>query len=160
MKIAKDLVATIDYKLTDDTGEVLDTSEGEEPLQYIHGHGNLIPGLEQELDGKEPGDSLTAVVGPEDAYGVYDEELVFSVEKDRFDDASELEVGTHFQAEIGDEVKLCTVIEMSDDDLKVNANHPLSGMTLHFEVTVREVRAASEEEREHGHVHGDGEHHH
>lgn len=160
MKIEKDLVATIDYKLTDDTGEVLDTSEGDEPLQYIHGYGSLIPGLEQELYGKEPGDSLTTVIGPEDAYGVYDEELVFAVGKDEFDDASELEVGTHFQAEIGDEVKLCTVVEMSDDEVTVNANHPLSGMTLHFEVTVRDVRVASEEELDHGHVHGTGEHHH
>jgi len=159
MKIEKDLVATIDYKLTDESGQVLDTSEGSEPLSYIHGNGNLITGLERDLDGKEPGDRVTTVIAPEDGYGVYDEKLVFTVEKKDFDEPDDLEVGMYFQAEVGGEVKLCTIVEMSDETVQVNANHPLSGVTLHFDVTVRDVREATKEELEHGHVHGDGDGH-
>ena len=160
MKIGKDLVATIDYTLTNDDGEILDSSDGGDPLAYVHGNGNLVPGLEDELVGKEPGDSVKAVISPEDGYGTYSEELVFTVEKDRFDDPKELEVGMVFQAEISGDTKICTIDEMSGENVKVNANHPLAGITLHFDVTVRSVREATAEELEHGHVHGDGGHHH
>lgn len=160
MKIEKDVVATIDYTLTDESGEVLDTSEGGEPLKYIHGNGNLIPGLEKQLEGKIAGDSFQTVIDPADAYGEYDEAMVFTVEKDKFDEPDDLEIGIHFQAEIGGEVKLCTVMDMTEDTVEVNANHPLSGMTLNFDVTVQDVRVATKEELDHGHVHGEGGHHH
>ena len=160
MRIEKNLVATIDYTLTDESGQVLDTSDGAEPLKYLHGNGNLIAGLEKELEGKEPGDSLKTVIEPAEAYGEYNEKLVFTVEKDKFDEPDELEIGTHFQADIDGEIRFCTVMDLTEEKVEVNANHPLSGMTLSFDVTVQEVRAATEEELEHGHVHGDGGHHH
>ena len=160
MKISKDLVAMIDYTLTNDDGEVLDSSEDGDPLAYVHGNGNLVPGLENALTGKEPGDSVNTVISPEDGYGIFSDELIFTVEKEQFDDPKELEVGMIFQAEVSGETKLCTIEEMSGETVKVNANHPLAGVTLHFEVTVRDVREASSEELEHGHVHGDGGHHH
>ena len=160
MKITKDLVAAIDYSLTDDSGEVLDASDADEPLAYIHGGGSLIPGLERELEGREAGDSFNAVVEPADAYGIRDESLIFTTKKKRFDDPDELAVGVHFQAEISGEVKLCTILEIDEKTVKVDANHPLAGMTLHFDVTVRDVREPTEEELEHGHVHGAGGHHH
>ena len=160
LKITKDLVAAIDYSLTDDSGEVLDASDADEPLAYIHGGGSLIPGLERELEGREAGDSFNAVVEPADAYGIRDESLIFTTKKKRFDDPDELAVGVHFQAEISGEVKLCTILEIDEKTVKVDANHPLAGMTLHFDVTVRDVREPTEEELEHGHVHGAGGHHH
>ncbi|MBT3271944.1 MAG: peptidylprolyl isomerase [Spirochaetales bacterium] len=160
MKVAKDLVVKIEYTLTDDEGEVLDTSDGGEPLAYIHGDGNLIPGLEKELEGCEVGDSFTTVVGPEEGYGVYQEDLEITVGKDKFDDPDELEVGMNFQAEMEDGVRLCTVTSIDGDAVQVNANHPLAGMTIKFDIRVNEVREPSAEEQEHGHVHGDGGHHH
>ena len=160
MKIKNDLVATIDYRLTDDSGEVLDESDEGEPLAYVHGSGQLIPGLEKELDGTEPGESFAAVIQPEEAYGIRDEGLLFTTEKGNFDDPEELEVGLRFHAEVSGTERLYTILEMSDETVKVDGNHPLSGMTLHFEVTVRDVREATREELEHGHVHGEGGHHH
>lgn len=159
MKIDKEAVASIDYTLTDDNGSVLDTSDGGEPLSYLHGAGNIIPGLEEELAGRVAGDAFTATIEPKDAYGDYNDELIFSVTKDQFDDPGELAEGLHFQAEIAGEPRLCTVAKIEGDKVEVNANHPLTGMTLHFEITVREVREATSEEIEHGHVH-DGERHH
>jgi FKBP-type peptidyl-prolyl cis-trans isomerase SlyD len=100
-----------------------------------------------------------ATIEPKDAYGVYTDDLVFSVTKDKFDDPNEIEEGIHFQAEISGDLRLCTVMKISGDNVEVNANHPLAGMTRHFEVTVRDVREAISEEIEHGHVH-DGDHRH
>lgn len=160
MKIEKDSVATIHYTLTNEEGEVLDTSQGGDPLKYLQGHGNLVPGLEKELEGKKPGDSFKTVVEPAEAYGEYDDNLIFTVEKSEFEDPDQLEIGTNFQAEIGGDAKLCTVMDLGEDTVKFNANHPLSGMTLSFDISVQDVRSATEEELEHGHVHGDGGHHH
>ena len=159
MKIEKDLVASFDYTLKGEDGSVLDTSDGGEPLSYLHGSGNIIPGLENELTGRDAGDTFLATIEPKEAYGEYTDELVFSVTKDKFDDPKEVEEGLHFQAEISGELRLCTVSKIDGDNAEVNANHPLAGMTLHFEVTVRNVREAAAEEIEHGHVH-DGHHHH
>jgi len=160
MKITKDLVATIDYTLKDDGGEVLDTSDGGEPLSYIHGNGNLIPGLEKKLEGCGAGDEFSAAFSPEEGYGVYREELKITVGKDKFEDVDDLEVGMNFQAEMEDGVRLCTITAIEGDEVEVNTNHPLAGKTLHFDIAVRDVREASAEELNHGHVHGAGGHHH
>lgn len=160
MQIARDTVAAIDYKLTDNDGQVLDTSEGREPLSYLHGAGNLIPGLESALEGQTEGDSLTVTVEPEEAYGERDERLVQQVPMAAFEGVEQVEAGMRFQAtdEQG-QGRVVTVTEVEGDQVTVDANHPLAGQPLNFEVNVVEVRAATDEEIEHGHVHtGEEEH--
>lgn len=160
MQIARDTVAAIDYKLTDSDGQVLDTSEGREPLSYLHGAGNLIPGLETALEGQTEGDSLTVTVQPEEAYGERDERLVQQVPMAAFEGVEQVEAGMRFQAtdEQG-QGRVVTVTEVDGDQVTVDANHPLAGQPLNFEVSVVEVRAATDEEIEHGHVHtGEDDH--
>ena len=158
MKIEKNSVASFDYTLKDDEGSVLDTSDGREPLAYLHGAGNIIPGLENELQGREVGDSFSTSIEPKDAYGEYSDELIFVVTKDKFSDPDQVEEGLRFQAEVGGEARLCTVSKIDGEEVEVNANHPLAGMALHFDVTVRDIREATTDEIEHGHVH-EGHHH-
>ncbi|MDZ7828565.1 MAG: peptidylprolyl isomerase [Halofilum sp. (in: g-proteobacteria)] len=160
MQIARDTVAAIDYKLTDNDGQVLDTSEGREPLSYLHGAGNLIPGLESALEGQTEGDSLSVTVKPEEAYGERDERLVQQVPMAAFEGVDQVEAGMRFQAtdEQG-QGRVVTVTEVDGDQVTVDANHPLAGQPLNFEVSVVEVRAATDEEIEHGHVHtGEDDH--
>lgn len=160
MKIAKDCVVTLDYTLTDEDGEILDSSEGDEPLVYLHGHGDIVPGLERALNGHQVGDQVDVDVSPEDGYGDWDEDLVDVVGKEDFDDPEELEVGAQFEVDTDEGVRVATVIEMEGEDITVDLNHPLAGMNLHFAVKVLDVRAASAEELEHGHVHGPHGHEH
>lgn len=146
MQIAKDLMVSIDYKLFDDEGTQLDGS-GDQPLQYIHGNGILIPGLEAMLEGKEPGSTFRAVIKPEEAYGVYNESLVVKVPRNQFDDGQPVEVGMKFQATTQDgQVCLVRVTEISDDTVTVDANHELAGKQLTFDIDVKDVREATEEE--------------
>lgn len=159
MEIASQKVATIDYTLKDETGEVLDTSEHYGPLSYLHGSGNIVPGLEAALEGKSAGDSLKVVLPPSEGYGERDEKLVRTLPRDRFP-KGEIEVGTRFQAESHGEQQVLTVTAINDGGVTVDANHPLAGKTLSFDVTVREVREATAEEIEHGHVHDGDDHHH
>lgn len=154
MTIAKDRVVSIDYILKDKDGSVIDRSEGE-PLTYLHGNQNIIPGLERELDGKKAGDKVDCVIAPADGYGVVDKELVFSVSPSDFAEPDKVQVGMQFQAQQADGVHIVTVVDVSKDKITVDANHPLAGKDLHFSVTVRDVREASAEELEHGHTHGD-----
>jgi FKBP-type peptidyl-prolyl cis-trans isomerase SlyD len=160
MQITKDKVASIDYTLTDDQGTVLDTSSGRDPLAYIHGTGNLIPGLEKELEGKTTGENLKVTIAPEDAYGPKIDDLTQVVPRDRFEDIDKLEVGMQFQTATEAGPQIVTVTNVNDDDITIDGNHPLAGMTLNFEVSVVEVREASQEELDHGHVHGPGGHEH
>jgi len=160
MQISKHKVVTLDYTLTNDGGEVLDTSKGQEPLAYIHGTGFMIPGLENALDGKAAGNSFSVTVEPKDGYGERDDELVKVVEQAMFGGVDQLEVGMEFQAETDDGIEMVTVTAMEGDKVTVDGNHPLADVTLNFEVQVVGVREASEEELDHGHVHGDGGHHH
>ncbi|WP_308389597.1 peptidylprolyl isomerase [Acidithiobacillus sp. AMEEHan] len=160
MKIAKDTVVTLDYTLTDEDGEILDSSEGDEPLVYLHGHGDIVPGLERALNGHQVGDQVEVDVSPEDGYGDWDEDLVDVVGKEDFDDPEELEVGAQFEVDTDEGVRIATVIEMEGEDITVDLNHPLAGMNLHFAVKVLDVRAASSEELAHGHVHGPHGHEH
>jgi FKBP-type peptidyl-prolyl cis-trans isomerase SlyD len=156
MKIAKNTVVTFDYKLTNDAGEVLDTSEGAAPLDYLHGAENIVPGLEKALEGKSVGDQLNVSVSPEEGYGPRDEELIQAVPREMFQGVDELEVGMQFQAESEHGVHVVRIASVNGDEVTVDANHPLAGETLHFDVTVRGVREASGEELEHGHVHAEG----
>lgn len=156
MQIARHTVASIDYTLTDDEGQVLDTSEGREPLTYLHGEGNLIPGLETALEGQNPGDSLSVTIEPAEAYGEHDERLIQQVPMAAFEGVESVEPGMRFQAtdEQG-QGRVVTVTGIEGDEVTVDANHPLAGQSLNFEVSVVEVREATSEEIDHGHVHTD-----
>lgn len=160
MNIAKDKVASIDYTLTNDQGEVLDSSSGREPLAYLHGHNNLIPGLEKELEGKTAGDKIVAIVPPAEAYGVRSEELLQDFALDQFQNPAEVQVGVQFQVKYGEDVHIATVTKVENNMVSVDMNHPLADQTLHFDVEVMEVREPTAEELEHGHVHGPGGHQH
>jgi FKBP-type peptidyl-prolyl cis-trans isomerase SlyD len=160
MIISKDKVVTIDYSLTDEEGELIDSSVGEEPLVYLHGHHGIIPGLEQALSGHQAGDKVEVSIPPEEGYGDWDEDLVEVVSVDDFDDPEELEIGTQFETMTDDGTRLATVIDIEGDDITVDLNHPLAGMTLNFDVTVLDVRDATAEELAHGHVHGEHGHDH
>lgn len=160
MKIAKNKVVAIDYTLTDAKGEVLDRSSEGQPLHYIQGAGNLIPGLERALEGKSAGETLKAQVPHADAYGPRDEDLLQVIPKENFGDISDLKIGMELEAESDDGVRIITVVGIDGDRVTVDGNHPLAGMDLTFDVKILEVRDATAEEMSHGHVHGPGGHHH
>ena len=154
MKISKGKVVSIHYALNDAAGEVLESSEGEAPLEYLHGHGNIIAGLEKALDGKAAGEKLKAVIPPEDGYGVRDEAMVKRLPLSSFQNQDEVQVGAQFQAETSQGPRLATVTEMDDENVTVDLNHPLADQTLNFDIEVVDVREATEEELSHGHAHG------
>ena len=160
MEITKHTVATIEYELTDDEGEVLDSSKGNSPLTYVHGVGGMIPGLEAELEGKTSGDALQVRVPPERAYGERVETLKQAVPRTEMPAEVDLEVGMQFQAETADGMHVVTVVEIDAEHVTLDANHPLAGMSLNFDVKVLEVRTATQDEIDHGHVHGPGGHEH
>lgn len=161
MHIAEQSVVSIHYTLTNGEGETLDTSDGREPLIYLHGAQNIIPGLENELTGKSVGDSFDVTIQPEEAYGTVNPELVQTVPHSAFEGVEKVEPGMQFQARGDDgETQVITVTEVADSGVTVDGNHPLAGQVLNFSVRVDEIREATEEEIEHGHVHGPGGHHH
>jgi FKBP-type peptidyl-prolyl cis-trans isomerase SlyD len=160
MQVAKHKVVSINYTLKDDAGAVLDSSAGGEPLLYIHGIGNLVPGLEQALEGKGTGDSVKVSVTAKDGYGERDPSLVQDVPRRMFEGTSKVEPGMRFHAMGERGVQVVTVTRVAGDMVTVDANHPLAGQTLHFDVEVMDVRDATREELDHGHVHGPGGHHH
>jgi FKBP-type peptidyl-prolyl cis-trans isomerase SlyD len=153
MTISKDSVVSIEYSLTDDTNEILDSSEGMGPLEYLHGHSNIIPGLERELEGKKAGDSFKVSVKPEDAYGAYDENLVVKVGREQFPDDVEIEEGMQFEAAGPNGSHIVKVTAVEGDKVTIDANHDLAGETLHFDVKVISVRESTEEERAQGGLH-------
>lgn len=159
MAIGTDSVVSIHYTLKDDTGTVLDRSEAGEPLAYLHGHGNLIPGLEQELTGKNSGDELTVTVPPAQGYGEYDQGLVQSVPRRALRGIKDVKVGMRLHAQSAEGTQAVTVTKILGDMVTLDGNHPLAGKSLHFEVRIEDVRAATEEELSHGHVHGPHGHH-
>jgi FKBP-type peptidyl-prolyl cis-trans isomerase SlyD len=161
MQIATNSVVLIDYTLTNDQGNVIDTSSGREPLAYLQGHQNIIPGLESALEGKSAGDRVQVSIAPAEGYGERDESLSQAVPRQMFEDADQITVGMQFhtQTEQGHQ-QVVTVTAVDADHVTVDANHPLAGETLNFDVTVVEVREALPEELAHGHVHGPGGHHH
>ena len=161
MLIANQHVVAIDYTLSNDAGEVIDSSAGAEPLVYLHGAGNIIAGLENALSGKTVGDELDVSIEPEDAYGEYSAELITNVGREMFEGVEELEVGMQFHASAPDGgMQIVTIRDIDGDQVTIDGNHPLAGQQLNFKVKVVSVRAASEEELAHGHVHGEGGHQH
>ncbi len=158
MNITQDKVVELDYKLTVN-GEVIDQSEPGEPLVYLQGHSNIIPGLERALEGKAVGDELQVTVQPEDGYGERDEENVEELSREDFEDDIEVGATYYAQDEAGSVIPF-TVMEVSGDTVKVDFNPPLAGMVLNFDVKVLNVRDATPEELEHGHAHSDGDHDH
>jgi FKBP-type peptidyl-prolyl cis-trans isomerase SlyD len=173
LTIQPNTYVTVDYELHDDEGELIDTSEGEdgEPMEYVHGYGMIVPGLEAALAGLRAGDEREVVVPAEAGYGERDESLVLEVDRAEFPDPKPVAPGDEFVAESpeGDEIAM-TVVEVKDDVVVVDANHPLAGMTLRYSVKVRTVREATEQEihdaaadldEAHEHVHGpDCDHEH
>lgn len=160
MEITADRVVTIHYTLKGDSGAILDSSVGGEPLAYIQGHGNLVSGLEKALEGKSDGSTLAVAVAPAEGYGVRDESLIQRVPKRSLQGAGEIKKGMQFQAQTEDGMRLFTVATVVGDMVTLDGNHPLADQTLHFDVQVVGVREATAEELEHGHVHGAGGHHH
>ncbi len=161
MLIANQHVVAIDYTLSNDAGEVIDSSAGAEPLVYLHGASNIIAGLENALAGKTVGDELEVSIEPEDAYGEYSAELITNLGREMFEGVEELEVGMQFHASAPDGgMQVVTIRDIDGDQVTIDGNHPLAGQQLNFKVKVVSVRAASAEEIEHGHVHGEGGHQH
>lgn len=161
MTISQHKVVAMQYKVSDvETGELIDSSEGGAPLVYLHGAQNIIPGLENAMEGKAEGDEFEVTVAPEDAYGEYSEERVQDVPKEAFGEVEEIEPGMAFTAQSEHGPVNLIVVEVTDSTVKVDANHPLAGKSLKFEIKVESIRDASEEELQHGHVHGEGGHQH
>ena len=160
MQIAKHSVVTIDYTLTAPDGQVIDTSRGKQPLTYLHGVGGIIPGLEAALNGKGAGEKINVTIPPDQGYGQKDPAMVQAVPREAFKGATDIQPGMQFQAQSPQGPRVVTVVAVNDKEVTVDANHPLAGMELKFDVDVKEVRAATAEEISHGHVHGPGGHHH
>lgn len=152
MKITKHTVAAIHYTLSDNSGKVLDSSEGRDPLYYLHGEGNLIPGMEEGLEGQETGAKLDLKISPEKGYGVRDEKLIQQVPRSAFGDQP-IEKGMQFHSNNG---MVVTITNVGLENVTVDANHALAGVDLNFKVEVMEVRTATTDEIAHGHVHGHG----
>lgn len=160
LMIGKNNVVSIHYTLKNDDGEVMDSSEGKEPLQYLHGNNNLIPGLEQELQGKAEGAKFDATIPPEKAYGERNEEMIQTIGKEMFQGVDKIEPGMTFVAQgEGGTQRQINVTKVEGDNVTIDANHPMAGMTLHFDVEVVDVREGTEQEIAHGHVHAGGEDH-
>ena len=159
MQIGPKTVVGIDYTLKGDDGEAIDTSQGREPLTYLHGAGNLVPGLERALEGKAAGESLEVTLTPDDGYGQRDEKMVRNLPLRKIADPKP-QAGRRYRAMLDDGHQIVLVKSVQGDYASVDGNHPLAGMNLHFQVKVVEVRAATDEEVQHGHVHGSGGHHH
>jgi FKBP-type peptidyl-prolyl cis-trans isomerase SlyD len=155
--VSDDVVVSIEYTLTVD-GEVMDSTEGDEPLQFLQGHQNIIPGLEHELAGMKIGENKTVTVPPGEAYGEVEPENIVDVPRTEFPTEIPLEVGTELEVKNADgEVLSATIAEVNGDTVKLDFNHPLAGKQLVFDVTVVDLRTATEEELAHGHVHYEDE---
>ncbi|HTV52173.1 MAG TPA: peptidylprolyl isomerase [Steroidobacteraceae bacterium] len=160
MSINKDSVVTMHYTLRDDDGQIIDSSTSGAPLSYLHGHGNLIPGLERQLQGKTAGAKLSVKVPAADGYGEYDQQLVQQVPRKALKGVKNVKVGMRLQAQTQHGAHAVTVTHVGDDAITLDGNHPLAGKNLNFEVEITAVREATAEELTHGHVHGPGGHHH
>ncbi|MDX1804511.1 MAG: peptidylprolyl isomerase [Alcanivorax sp.] len=162
MQISDNKVVSFHYTLTNNAGETIDSSlQRGEPLAYLHGHGNIVPGLEKALTGKAAGDKMDVTVTPEEGYGERHEQLIQQVPTSAFEGADgELQPGMQFQAQTEAGPRIFTITAVEGDQVTVDGNHPLAGETLNFAVEITEVRDATDEEQEHGHVHGPGGHDH
>ncbi len=152
MQIADQKVVVIHYKLTDSEGQVIDSSEGQEPMPYLHGDANIVPGLEKEPDGKVTGDKINTVVAPEDGYGQKDANLVQELPSSSFGGVDEIKVGMEFHAQTENGMQVVEVIDVTDDTVTIDGNHPLADQELHFEIKVVATREASADEIAQGHL--------
>lgn len=160
MQIEQNSVVTLHYTLKDNDGNIIDQSDDGSFL-YLHGAMNIIPGLENALAGKSAGDEFSVSVSPEEGYGAKDPERIQEVPKEMFENADEIKPGVQFHAQGPDgNAVVVTVIEVKDEAVVIDGNHALAGVDLNFSVTVVDVRAATEEEVSHGHVHGEHGHQH
>ena len=160
MEIADQKVVSIDYTLKDDNGNVIDQSQEGQPMAYLHGSQNIIPGLENALAGKKAGDEVKVRVTPEEGYGERSDAMTQTVPIDLFEDKEMVKEGMQFHAQTDAGVQVVTVTKVEGDQVTVDGNHPLAGMHLNFDVKIADVREATAEELEHGHVHGPGGHEH
>ncbi|MEK7206480.1 MAG: peptidylprolyl isomerase [Pseudomonadota bacterium] len=160
MKAASGMVVSMHYTLTDDSGEVLDSSRNGDVFSYLHGHGNIIPGLESALEGTVAGFKSKVTVAPTEGYGEKNPEAVFEAPREHFPPDMSLELGARVYADGPNGPITLTVVKLTDTGAVLDANHPLAGKTLHFDVEIIEIRTATKEEMEHGHVHGEGGHQH
>ena len=150
----------MNYTLAGPNGQVIDSSEGREPLVYLQGAGNIIPGLEKEMEGKNKGDQFTVEVPPEQAYGQRDQKMVQAVPRANFQGVNNIQPGMQFEANTPNGKRLVTVVGVDMNNVQIDANHPLAGVVLKFAISIVDVRGATPEELSHGHVHGPGGHHH
>lgn len=161
MRIERDRAVALEYTLKDDDGKVIDTNQGDEALHYLHGHQNIIPGLERALEGKESGASLEVTIEPADGYGEPDPGLVFEIPRSQLPEGMSPQRGAKLQVTApGGGRTRATITKVKLQSVVVDANHELAGQRLHFAVRVRSVRKATREELAHGHVHAPGHHHH
>ncbi len=161
MQIANEMVVTLDYTLKDNDGSIIDHTDGRGDFVYLHGAGNIIPGLEDALMGKVSGDKIEVTISPENAYGERNESLCQEVPRDAFEGIDKIEPGMQFQVQGPEgQTHVVTVASVDGDKITVDGNHPLAGVELNFAVTVIDIRSASAEELEHGHVHMPGHDHH
>jgi FKBP-type peptidyl-prolyl cis-trans isomerase SlyD len=159
-QVEDNLVVTMDYVLTVD-GEIFDSSKEQGPLDYLHGHDNIINGLEKELTGMQVGDSKNVSVAPEDGYGIVDPEAIYSLPREEFPEDVPLELGIELEITDHDgEMMFAKIVEVGEESVQLDTNHPLAGKTLDFDVTIVTVRKASSEEIEHGHAHFGDDHNH
>ncbi|MDI1278509.1 MAG: peptidylprolyl isomerase [Methylobacter sp.] len=159
MQVADNMAVSIHYTLTNDEGEVLDSSIGDDALVYLHGTGNIIPGLEDALQGKAVGDKFNVRIAAKDAYGEQNDEMIQVIPRAMFEGIDEIDVGMQFHADVSSGSGEVTIVKIEGDDITIDGNHPLAGMALTFDVEVVDVRPATKEEAEHGHIHGAGCHH-
>jgi FKBP-type peptidyl-prolyl cis-trans isomerase SlyD len=160
MKVENQKVVGMEYTLKNNQGEVLDTNAGEDLLQYIHGLGNIVPGLEKAMEGKTIGDTFEVEVKAVDGYGLHDPNLIRRVPRAKMKGLSDVKVGAMLQARGPEGEQIFTVTEVTDTDVKLDGNHPMAGQDLFFTIRVAEIRDATKDELDHGHAHGPGDHHH
>lgn len=159
MQVADNMAVSIHYTLTNDEGEVLDSSIDDDALVYLHGTGNIIPGLENALQGKAVGDKFNVRIEAKDAYGEQNDGMIQVIPRAMFEGIDEIEVGMMFHADVSSGSGEVTIVKIEGDDVTIDGNHPLAGVALTFDVEVVDVRPATKEEAEHGHIHGAGCHH-
>ena len=161
MKVGKDKVVLMHYTLKNDAGDVIDSSDGADPLPFLQGHGNIIPGLESALEGSKVGDKLDVSIKPEEGYGERMKDAIQEIPSSALLGVDEVKVGMQLQSQDKDgNAFLVSVTKIEDDKITVDGNHPLAGQTLHFSVSIESIRKAEAEELSHGHVHADGQHNH
>ena len=161
MKVGKDKVVLMHYTLKNDAGDVIDSSDGADPLPFLQGHGNIIPGLESALEGSKVGDKLDVSIEPEEGYGLRMKDAIQEIPSSALQGVDEVKVGMQLQSQDKDgNAFLVSVTKIEDDKITVDGNHPLAGQTLHFSVSIESIRKAEAEELSHGHVHADGQHNH